>query len=367
MGALHVLLPAAAGVRQDAPRVVSWQFGLHLSGVLLLGASFWTRHTGGLIAGGSAVVTSVLVSAGTAWWILARRTRWSWPLTYVTVAIAGLVAATGWGTLLAVNWRFAFWQTLLLPPALTVHLTLGLLLWFAVLIIGVSYYLLIRFTTERTLDGTRVRPVFAALLAGSLAVLAGAFTYPLVARAGLALLGGGGLLYVTDLRRFVRAWGRALDVTRVHWQLIAAETTVLSVGLIAYASGVLPDPVRWVVAGVSLFLTGWVTLAIAGQAYKITPFLMWYYRFALGMPAYDVPRLEAPYWPRTAVPPLLLLGAAGPLISLGVLLGLAWLSAAGGAAYFLGACLFSWLLGYSWLPRLWTVRRRSVLPQQWRG
>jgi hypothetical protein len=362
IGALHVLLPAAGGVRQDVPRIVRWQFGIHLWGVVLLGASFWSRHTGGLIAGGGAIVTSVLISAGTAWWILGRRTRWSWPLTYISVALAGLVAATAWGTVLAVNWRFAFWKTLLLPPGLTVHFILGLVLWFALLIMGVSYYLLIRFTTQRTLEGTRVGPVFVLVLAGSAAVVAGAFIHALVLRTGLVLLGGGGLLYAADLRRFIRAWGRSLDVTRVHWQLVAADTALLSLGLIAYAAGILPDPVRWIVAGVSLFLTGWVTLAIAGQAYKITPFLMWYYRFALGMPAYDVPRLEAPYWPRTAVPPLVLLGTAGPLISLGVILGLSWISAAGGAAYFLGACLFSWLLGYSWLPRLWKVRGGSVLP-----
>jgi hypothetical protein len=171
------------------------------------------------------------------------------------------------------------------------------------------------------------------------------------------VIGVAGLLYVDDLRRFIRAWGRALDVTRVHWQLIAVETLLLSAGLIAYALDVLSDSTPWIVAGVSLFLTGWVTLAITGQAYKVTPFLMWYYRFALGMPAYDVPRLDAPYWPRPALPPLLLLGAAGPLISLGVLLGLPWVTAAGGAAYLLGACIFSWLLGYSWLPRL---RRAAV-------
>jgi hypothetical protein len=361
IGALHALLPAAAGVRQDVPRIVRWQFAIHLWGVLILGASFWSRSTSGLIAGGSAIVVSVLVSAGSAWWTLARRTRWNWPLTYVTVALGGLVAATGWGTVLAVNWRYTFWRTLLLPPGLTVHFTLGLVLWFAVLIIGISYYLLVRFTTQRTLETTRVRSVFVLLLAGSAAVLTGAFIDRLVLRAGLLLLGAAGLLYAADLRHFIRAWGRTIDVTRVHWQIIAAETALLSLGLIAYAAGILRDPVRWIIAGVTLFLTGWVTLAITGQAYKITPFLMWYYRFARGLPAYDVPRLEAPYWPRTAVPPLLLLGGAGPLMSLGVLLSVPWVSAAGGTAYFLGACVFSWLLGYSWLPRLWHVPRGSAL------
>lgn len=362
LGALHQLLPAAAGVRHDPSRLIAWQFVLHLAGVILLAAGFWSRHTGGLIAGGTAVLTSILISAGTAGWVLARRTRWSWPLSYVTVALAGLVAAAAWGTTLALNWRLSFWTALLLPAGLTVHLTLGLLLWFALLITGISYYLLARFTTRRTLEGTRVATVFVLLLAGSLAVLSGAFVSPLLVRGGTLALGAAGLIYAGDLRRFIGAWGRVLDVTRVHWQLIAAQTVVLSAGLIGYGSGLLPNTTRWIVAGVTLFLTGWVTLAITGQAYKVTPFLMWYYRFALGMPAYDVPRIEAPYWPRAALPPLVLLGAAGPLISLGVLLGTSWVSAAGGAAYFLGASVFSWLLGYSWLPRLWKVRSGPAIP-----
>lgn len=358
LGALHQLLPAAAGVRHEPSRLVVWQFLIHLSGVISLTVGLWSHQTGPLIAGGSAVIVSVLISAGTACWVLARRTRWSWPLTYVSVAIAGLVAAAAWGTLLALNWRLGFWKALLLPMGLAVHLTLGLVLWFVFLIAGVSYYLLVRFTTHRTLDGTHVRPVFILLVTGSGAVLSGVFIHPLLLRAGLLALAAGGALYAMDLRLFIRAWGRPLDITRVHWQIIAVETILLSAGFLAYALGltILREPIRWIVGGVALFLTGWVTLAITGQAYKVTPFLMWYYRFALGMPAYDVPRLEAPYWPRTALPPLVLLGAAGPLISLGVVLGTPVISAAGGAAYFLGSCVFSWLLGYSWLPKLWQVR-----------
>lgn len=362
LGALHQLLPAAAGVRHDASRYAGWQFGIHLWGVIILAASFWSRHTGGLAVGGTAIVGSVLISAGTAWWVLTRRTRWSLPLSYIVVALAGLVAATSWGTVLALNWRFGFWRALLLPMGLTVHLTLGLILWFAFLITGVSYYLHVRFTTHRTLDDTSVRSVFVLLLAGSVAVLTGAFIHPLLVRAGLLALGAAGIVYAVDLRRFIRAWGRALDITRVHWQLIAVETILLSGGLVAYGLNLFPDATRGAVAGVSLFLTGWVTLAITGQAYKVTPFLMWYYRFAVGMAAYDVPRMDAPYWPRTALPPMLLLGAAGPLISLGVLLAAPWLSAVGGAAYFFGACAFSWLLGYSWLPRLWKVRAGPAIP-----
>jgi hypothetical protein len=178
-------------------------------------------------------------------------------------------------------------------------------------------------------------------------------------RAGLLLLGMGGLAYAVDLLRFTRAWTkRGRDLTRAHWQVIAAETGLMSAGLAAWAVGLLPgEGLRWGVACVTLFLLGWVTLAIAGQAYKVTPFLMWYYRFHLGLSALEVPRLDAPYWPASGVPPFVLLTTGGLLVPLGVVLANPDVSLAGGIAFFLGALLFSFILGYSWLSTLWTGRR----------
>lgn len=353
LGALHQLLPAAAGVRHEPGRLVAVQFVVHLTGVILLAAGFWYQTAAVYVTGGIAVVLSVLASAATALWVLRRRRRWDEILLFISAALVCLVLVVLWGLTLAVNLRYTFWPALLRPMGLTVHLTLGLLGWFGFLITGVSYYLLQRFTTRRTLAGSRPKLVFGLLAAAIGSLLAGAFTSPLLVRAGLAASGAAGLVYVQDVRRFVGAWSRARDITRLHWRLLIVETFVLSVGLIAYAAGILPGPAgRWAVAGVTLFLTGWVTLAITGQAYKVTPFLMWYYRFALGMPAYDVPRLDAPYWPRGALPAVLFMALAGPLMSAGILAGAPAVSAAGGAALFLGSCVFSYLLGYSWLPRL---------------
>jgi len=361
LGALHQLLPAAAGVRHEPGRLVVAQFTVHLAGVVLLTVGFWWRATPVLITGGGAIGASVLISALTAAWVLPRRTRWSESLTLVVAAIISLVLVTAWGLLLALNWRFAFWPALLGPMGLVVHLTLGLLGWFGCLIVGVSYYLLPRFTSRRSLEGTRVRTVAALLIGGAGVILIGAFAAPWFLRLGLLVVGAAGVTYAADVRAFAAAWRGGRDVTRVHWQILLGETAALSLGVIAYALGLLrASATSWIVAGIALYLTGWVTLAITGQAYKVTPFLMWYYRFALGMPAYDVPRMAAPYWPRGALPSLILLGPAGPLISLGVLTGDPRVGGAGGIAFFLGSCVFAYLLGYSWLPRLWRVRGRAV-------
>lgn len=359
IGSLHQLLPAAAGVRREVSRIVPIHFAVHLSGVVLLAAGFLGKSVDLLVAGGSIVVVSILITLGVATSTLRQRTRWLPSLTYVVAALVCLGSVVAWGLLLVLNWKFVFWRVLLMPMGLGVHLALGLIGWFVFLIIGVSYYLLPRFTALKDPGGAHAQTVFAGLAAGLGLLLVGVMTTPWLTRAGVLLIGATGLLYTADLVRFSQVWTKqSPDLTRAHWQVIMAETAVLSIGAAAWALGMLPgEGLRWGVAGVTLFLLGWVTLAIVGQAYKVTPFLMWYYRFHLGLSALEVPRLDAPYWPTAGVPPFLLLAVAGPLVSLGVLMANPNVCMAGGIAFFSGALLFSFLLGYSWLPALWSGRR----------
>ncbi len=103
---------------------------------------------------------------------------------------------------------------------------------------------------------------------------------------------------------------------------IASQPPLLAYAILMLLSAVdaLPgDRLRWGIAGVTFFLLGWMTLAVTGQAYKVTPFLMWYYRFHLGLPAIEVPRLAAPYWPRTALALVVLLGVLGQVAWVGLL------------------------------------------------
>ncbi len=363
LGALHQLLPAAAVVRREPGREVVVQFCAYLVGVAALAVGFWTRLTGALIAGGTLVVLSVAFSVVAAAAVIRRRTRWPPGLDLLATAVACLGLVTLWGLLLAANWRLAFWPPLLVW-GLQVHLALGLAGWFGLLIAGASYYLLPRFAGLRDAPALRSRAVLAMGVLAVAGLIAGAPTGGTITRLGVAALGMTALLYARDLATFLRAWTKpAPDITRTHWRLIAASTAVLGAGALLAAGGWLPgERLRWAAAAVAWYLLGWVTLVITGQAYKVTPFLMWYYRFALGMSAYEVPRLEAPYWPRAGVLPLALLAGGSVLIAAGVLLARPAVAAAGGGAYLAGAAVFSYILGYSWVPVLWKVRRAGRLP-----
>ncbi len=355
IGSLHQMLPAAAGVPRGGDRLMPFQFGLYLVGVTALAAGFGWHLLPLLLFGGGAVFTAILLAIGRATAVLMHRTRWLPSLSYIVVALACLGGVSAWGLILVLNWRFLFWRDLIGPVGLMVHLPLGLIGWFATLVAGVSYYLLPRFTGLKDPSKVHPRAVLVSLSAGLAVTLGGVIVLPAGVRIGLLLVAIGGFLYTADVVRFLHAWPKkARDITRAHWKVIAAETGILSAGLLGWTVGVLPgDPQRWAVAGVSLFLLGWVTLAITGQAYKVTPFLIWYYRYQLGMAPLEVPRLEAPYWPPAGGPSLALLACGGALVALGVLAWSPAVSMLGGLAFFAGAVVFSYLLGYSWLPRLW--------------
>lgn len=359
IGVLHQMLPAAAGVRRDLNPLIPAQLVVHLAGTTLLAAGFMARSHAMLIAGGGLVTLSVGGLLVAAVGILRHRRRTLPVVRFVGASLVFLTATAGWGWLLVINWRTVFSHALLGPMGLAVHLALGLIGWFGLLIVGVSYYLLPRFAGLKDPPAGHQDVVFAGLIAGVIALVAGAAASPALARAGLLVVGLAGFVYATDVVRLLRLWQpRAPDITRAHWWVLVAHTCTLSAGTAASALGLLPGAgLRWGIAGVALFLLGWVTLAITGQAYKVTPFLMWHYRFHRGLSAYEVPRLDAPYWPRAAVPPFVLLGAAGPLVAVGALAGLPVMCAVGGWAFAAGAVLFSFLLAYSWLPVIWRGRR----------
>jgi hypothetical protein len=363
VGALHQLLPAAAGVRRDPGRGVVVQFAAYLLGVAAVAVGFWARQTGVLVGGGTLVVLSVAYTVTTAAVVVRRRSRWPVGSDLLVAAVGCLGLVTGWGLLLVANWRLALWPNLL-RVGLQIHLALGLVGWFGLLIAGASYYLLPRFAGLREAPGLRSRLVLGAGVLAVAGLAAGAVTDRTVTRLGLGALGTMALLYAWDVATFLRAWTKpAPDITRAHWRVAAVGAAVLGTGALLAAFGRLPgDPSRWAVAAVAWYLLGWVTLVIAGQAYKVTPFLMWYYRFALGMSAYDVPRLHAPYWPRAGALPLVLLTAGSVLVGAAILAGHPPGAAVGGTLYLAGATVFSYVLGYSWLPVLARVRRPGRIP-----
>jgi len=352
MGAMYQLFPAMIGasVRPDGKATI--QFVMHLIGLTLMIAGFLTRAMPLVVFGGIAVIASVVVFVVLLVCMIPRRRRWTLTATGSMMALGYLVLTVSWGLVVGINMHHRFWPSLFTYAGVGTHASLGLIGWFVQLVISESYYLLPRFMNGREIGEGRLRIILLLLNAGVVMLAAAALgTVEILARAGVATLAVAGAIYAGDLRRFLLGTrGDRPDLTTRHWWVIWALTIALAVTGLAWAAGLVPvEGHRLGAAAGVIVLLGWITLAIMGQLYKVTPFLMWHYRFAKGMTPLEVPRLPAPYYPREGVPPFYLTVAGSLILSVAVVARQPALGVAGGVLLLIGGVGFWYLMAVSWI------------------
>ncbi len=256
-----------------------------------------------------------------------------------------------------------FWPQLLTYAGLGTHVVLGVGGWFVQLVVSTSYYLLPRFAGVRHFGTGWLGTILVLLNAGFLVVIAATLVgSELLVRIGVALLALAGVLYAWDLERVLRRRQRTKpDLTILHWWAMLGQTVTLSVLAGAWSVGALTvEGARLAAAATVLVLVGWVTLAIMGQLYKVTPFLMWYYRYARGIPAIDVPRLSAPYYPTAGVVSFHLTWSGSTLLAGAVLIQLPAIGMAASLLAGGGAFVFCYILVLSWIRAIATSPKQPT-------
>lgn len=363
MGSLHQMFPALLGVSSRPGKGVLVQFGLTAASVAVLLYGFITSKPRWVAAGGAGAFVSVGLFLVLLLRVVPVRRRWSPAATGVCLSLTHLLLAALWGSLIALNWNFRMWPALYGVAGMGPHLSFGLVGWFVQLVVSVSYYLLPRFTGVRSVPERHLAPLLVLLNAAvALFALASLQNSSESARGASALLSVAGILYAADLFRFLRgARQRNPDLTNWHWWAIAAQTLLAATTGAAWAAGILPVQGRRVAAfGVVLLLCGWVTLAIMGQLYKVTPLLMWYYRYARGLTAAEVPRLPAPYFPRWGGVAFWLSAVGGTSLAAAVLMGAPTLAGIAGLGWAMGATVYGLGIAASWIVGV-LVRRPGQL------
>lgn len=374
MAAAYQMSGALLGARLWAEPWLPWQLAGFAAGAAALVAGFWTSRLGWLVAGGALVTAGawafVVIMARTAAALRARRLQGRAGGSVHALAMAlgslsfGLV--TAWGLLLALGFRYPLWPGLYADRrGLLVHLALGLGGWFALMVVGVSYRLVplvhgVRIASERR--GLAVVSLIVAAVglqaAGALAG-SGQLLRLAVAAASLA-----GPLYVCELVRLLRRRRRRRpDLNVDHWWALCAVTLALSAAGLGWALGLVrtsPPERLGLAAGVG-FLLGWVVQAILGQLYKVTPFLLWYYR-ATVPDVLQIPQLPHLYAPAAGRAAFCLTNVGLALLVAGILAGAGPAVRAGAWLYAAGLVAVAALLGYGWLP---AVLARRV-PFRWR-
>jgi hypothetical protein len=352
MGALHQMFPAMLGISHRPGRPALVQFALTVLGSLLVITGFLRQDAGWVAAGGAISWASVGLFGLLLVRMVPHRRRWSLPVAGVLLALLSLVVTVSWGAIMAFNWRFRFAPGLWLWAGVGVHAAVGLVGWFAQLVVSVSYYLLPRFTGVRLAGDGALRWLLGLLnVSVALLTIAALRADAAFARAAAGLCGLAGWLYARDLVRFLRgARQRAPDLTNWSWWAIAAQMAALGALAAGWAAGALRvEGGRLASATALTILAGWVSWAIMGQLYKVTPFLMWHYRYAKGMSAEEVPWISAPYFPREGVGAFVLSVGGSSLAGIGVLLGSPLLAAVGGWTFFAGTGMYAFLMGLSWM------------------
>lgn len=307
LGALHQFIPVitAQGEVAGSSALVSLVaivlgLGGMEAGFLTLDARLPPATLIALPLGGILVLIGVAIAA-----VSLSRTLWQarplpFSARFVAAGLVFLFIALGMGIVLGcafsspklVPWSGAF------TDGLRLHLFAGLIGWFMLTAIGVSYRLLSMFTLAPEERGPLGIAVLILIVAGLAATwlldLAGVLGAPIpdiaLVAAGAAT-GLGIALYLVDMVRLYRARRRhklELNTGMALPALVALALSILFAGYLAI--GGITEPALGALG--YLFLFGWLSGLALSQLYKIVPFLTWLERYGSLLGKQAVPRVQ---------------------------------------------------------------------------
>ena len=354
MGAAMQMAPALLGGRVKGERTIPGQYAVFTASMLTMIVGF-TRGEFAMVAVGG--VGASIAS----WWflvlmistILSAGPRRSIVSPHIPAAFLCFVLVLLWGTTLAADLRWGFWPPLLLGHrGLVVHLALGLGGWLGLMVVGTFYRLVPLVHGARVADPRRGWAVLICALLAIASIVAGVFVGSTSLFRAAALLAAAALVLFSAevLHVLAHRRSRAPDLNVAHWYAVAASSAVLAGAAVAWNLARLRgDPGRFAEGVIVLFLLGWVGQAILGQLYKVTPFLMWYYRATIpDMRA--IPRQPAPYSPRPGRVALVLSNAGVICLACGIWIGATGLTVAGALLWAAAALIVAYMLAYRWIP-----------------
>lgn len=303
LGALHQFLPVITAQSIVAGRsalisliaIVVGLGGME-AGFLALGGVLPIHCLVALPIGGTLVLGGFIMAAVALSKILWRTRPLPFSAQFVAVGLGFLLITAVMGIVMGL--AFAYPELVPWPEVhaagLRLHLLAGLVGWFTLTSIGVSYRLLTMFTLAPEERG----PLGAAVLLLSAGGTMAAWLIGLANALGLVIPGEtaalgaaatGIALYFTDMVRLYRARRRRkleLNTLMALPPLLAFAVCLAGVLQIAGGADKLLGPVGY------LFIFGWLSGLGLSQLYKIVPFLTWLQRFGHVLGKQEVPRVQ---------------------------------------------------------------------------
>jgi hypothetical protein len=329
MGAMYQLVPVALETRLHSERMAQWQFAIHAVGFVGMVWMFWTWNMKQVGHFGSALAFGVGLFVYNLTRTLLRVPRWNVVATAVASSLfwlsltilAGLSIATAKcsyesaETLAATSFLGAMIHGLRSVAmfmarfdqfgAMHAHAHLGVLGFFVMLIVGVSYKLIPMFTLSEVQSQTRAAWSVWLINLG----LAGSFVAILLRnpwKLAFTLVVIGGLaVYGWELRAILRVRKRRTLDWGVRTFLTALMLLVPLAGLAVVLSwpGLPLNTFTGQLENVYGFLglIGVVSFAILGMLHKIIPFQVWFSAYGREIGRSKVPALAEMYSERWQV------------------------------------------------------------------
>ena len=303
LGALHQFLPVITAQPIVADRSALISLIAILVGLAGMEAGFLAM--GGLLPiacliclpiGGTLVLAGFITASVVLIRILWRTRPLPFSACFVAVGLCFLFVTAAMGLVMGLT--FAHPDLVPWPEVLSagfhLHLLAGLVGWFTLTAMGVSYRLLSMLTLapeERGKLGTAVLLLSAGgTTAAWLIGVADAAGLPIPGETvALAATVAGIALYLVDMIRLYRARRRRnleLNTAMAAPPLVAFAACLVCVLAIAAGDDALIGPVGY------LFIFGWLSGLGLSQLYKIVPFLTWLERFGHRLGKESVPRVQ---------------------------------------------------------------------------
>jgi hypothetical protein len=278
LGALMQMLPVVAVSPMPAPRLVAWISHVSLAlGTVALMAGFLTAEPA---AYGSSVVLlgiSFTVFLAAAAIGLARAAA-GVTVNGIRFAVLSLALTILLGLALALL-RAGWWSPPAIEYAINAHVSLGLIGWVLLLVVGVAYQVVPMFQLTPPYPPRLSRWLAGALFALLLFHAAAALLPQAATDLVDAALAAGVLLFaVATLRLQSRRRRKLPDVTLDYWRLgMASLIASVAVWLVARFSPAWADSDAYPLLLGILFIGGFAVSVVNGMLYKIVPFLAWFH------------------------------------------------------------------------------------------
>ena len=284
-GALYQLIPVVFETALFSEKLAKFTFWISVFSVCFLCYSFWVASYTILLPYASlCMFFSLLLFVVNVLLSHQKSAIKNWSSRLVVAAIIWLLITEILGTLVALNFKFNFFNETHIHY-LKIHATIGLVGWFLLLIIGVGSTLIPMFLISHELNKNKLKASFYFINIGLLLFILNGF-----------FINVSSLIYINWL---LIAFGVLFFVSFIYDSFKKRMRKKLDVGMqysmIAIASILLPIVISSVLilrfnfqfellSRITIFygfsiLFGFITTLILGQTYKTLPFIIWLDRY----------------------------------------------------------------------------------------